>query len=136
MTIISWIIFGLIVGAIAKFLVPGKDGSGWVATIVLGILGSFVGGYLANLLFNGNGNVNAAGPAGWLGSIIGPIVLLLIYRSFVGRRTGPPPSSTLPPLHPGAPAPRPRSGIRQRLQPVSLERRIRVAARQPPLVFS
>ena len=82
MAIISWLIFGLIVGAIAKFLMPGRDAGGWVATILLGIAGSFVGGFLAQVLL-GSGNQTA----GWIGSIIGAMVLLGIYRAFVGRRT-------------------------------------------------
>ena len=84
-SIIGWIIFGAIVGVIARFLMPGRDAMGWVATIVLGILGSFAGGFLANLLFRGDVAVNS--PASWIGSIIGAIVLLAIYRAVVGRRT-------------------------------------------------
>ena len=82
MNIIGWLIFGLIVGAIAKFLMPGRDPGGWIVTILLGIAGSFVGGFLASTLTGG-----PAGPAGWIGSIIGAIVLLFIYRLIVGRRT-------------------------------------------------
>lgn len=79
-SIIGWIIFGLIAGAIAKLLVPGHDPGGWIVTILLGIAGSFVGGFLASMLGFGGG------PAGWIGSIIGAILLLLIYRMVVGRR--------------------------------------------------
>jgi uncharacterized membrane protein YeaQ/YmgE (transglycosylase-associated protein family) len=84
-TIVMWIVFGAVVGIIARFLVPGPDPMGWVTTIVLGIIGSFVGGYLAQLLFQGS----AALPpptAGWIGSIIGAIVVLLIWRYTQGRR--------------------------------------------------
>jgi uncharacterized membrane protein YeaQ/YmgE (transglycosylase-associated protein family) len=79
-SIIGWIVFGLIAGAIAKFLVPGRDPGGWIVTILLGIAGSFVGGFLASMLGFGGG------PAGWIGSILGAIILLLIYRMVVGRR--------------------------------------------------
>lgn len=82
MSIIGWIIFGAIVGAIAKFLMPGRDPGGWIVTILLGIAGSFVGGYLASMLGR-----DQNGPAGWIGSIIGAIILLFIYRLIVGRRT-------------------------------------------------
>jgi uncharacterized membrane protein YeaQ/YmgE (transglycosylase-associated protein family) len=83
MNIIGWLLFGLIVGAIAKFLMPGRDPGGWIVTILLGIAGSFVGGFLAStLLGRGDGN-NAAG---WIGSIIGAMLLLFIYRMIVGRR--------------------------------------------------
>ena len=83
--IVTWIIFGAIVGVIARFLMPGRDPMGWVGTIVLGIIGSFVGGFLSQLLFAGN----AALPpptSGWIGSIIGALVVLAIYRWYQGRR--------------------------------------------------
>jgi uncharacterized membrane protein YeaQ/YmgE (transglycosylase-associated protein family) len=81
MNFIGWILFGLVVGAIAKFLMPGRDPGGWIVTILLGIAGSFVGGFLASTLM---GSEQTA--AGWIGSIIGAIVLLFIYRLIVGRR--------------------------------------------------
>ena len=81
-TILGWILFGLVVGAIAKLLMPGRDPGGWIVTILLGIAGSFVGGWVAGML---TGNADR-GPAGWIGAIIGAIVLLLLYRLFVGRR--------------------------------------------------
>ena len=82
MSFIGWIIFGAIVGAIAKFLMPGKDPGGWIVTILLGIAGSFVGGFLATAVMGKNEQT-----AGWIGSIIGAMVLLFIYRLIVGRRT-------------------------------------------------
>jgi uncharacterized membrane protein YeaQ/YmgE (transglycosylase-associated protein family) len=84
-TIVTWIVFGAIVGIIARFLMPGRDPMGWVATILLGIVGSFVGGFLAQLVFAGN----AAFPpptSGWVGSIIGALVVLWLYRYSQGRR--------------------------------------------------
>jgi uncharacterized membrane protein YeaQ/YmgE (transglycosylase-associated protein family) len=80
MNIIGWLLFGLVVGAIAKFLMPGRDPGGWIVTILLGIAGSFVGGFLASMLGHNEQS------AGWIGSIIGAIALLFIYRLFVGRR--------------------------------------------------
>lgn len=82
MSFIGWIIFGAIVGAIAKFLMPGKDPGGWIVTILLGIAGSFVGGFLATKVMG-----RPEQTAGWIGSIIGAMVLLFIYRLIVGRRT-------------------------------------------------
>ena len=81
MNILGWILFGLVIGAIAKFLMPGRDPGGWIVTILLGIAGSFVGGFLASALL---GRENQT--AGWIGSIIGAMVLLFIYRLIVGRR--------------------------------------------------
>lgn len=84
-TIILWIVFGAIVGIVARFLVPGSDPMGWIGTIVLGIVGSFVGGFLAQLLFTGNASIPPP-TAGWIGSIIGAIVVLFVYRYTQGRR--------------------------------------------------
>lgn len=81
MNFIGWILFGLVVGAIAKFLMPGRDPGGWIVTILLGIAGSFVGGFLATTLMG-----RETQSAGWIGSIIGAIALLFIYRLIVGRR--------------------------------------------------
>jgi len=78
---LGWILFGLVVGIIAKFLMPGRDPGGWIVTILLGIAGSFVGGFLAQTLL-GRGNSTA----GWIGSILGAILLLFIYRLVTGRR--------------------------------------------------
>ncbi|MDP9349232.1 MAG: GlsB/YeaQ/YmgE family stress response membrane protein [Gemmatimonadota bacterium] len=84
MTIIGWIIFGAIVGAIGKLLMPGRDPGGIVVTILLGIAGSLVGGFLARSLFGGGGESNGAG---WIGSIIGVMILLFAYRMLAGRRS-------------------------------------------------
>lgn len=81
MGILGWILFGLIVGAIAKLLMPGRDPGGWIVTILLGIAGAFVGGWLGSMFFG-----TAEGPAGWIGAILGAMLLLLIYRLVVGRR--------------------------------------------------
>lgn len=77
--LIGWIVFGLIVGAIAKFLLPGNDSNSILNTILLGIAGSFVGGFLGNLLFGSKGE-NAARYGGWIMSIVGAIVLQLAIR--------------------------------------------------------
>jgi uncharacterized membrane protein YeaQ/YmgE (transglycosylase-associated protein family) len=82
-SILVWIVVGAIVGVIARFIVPGPDPLGWLGTIVLGIVGSFVGGFLANLIFAGQASVQ---PAGWIGSIVGAVIVLLIWRSVGGRR--------------------------------------------------
>lgn len=81
MSILGWILFGLVVGAIAKLLMPGNDPGGWIVTILLGIAGSFVGGFLGQMLFGAGSQT-----AGWIGSILGAMLLLLIYRLVIGRR--------------------------------------------------
>ena len=84
-TLLLWILFGAVVGVIARFLVPGADPMGWIGTILLGIVGSFAGGFLAQLFFQGV--VSFPPPtSGWIGSIIGAIVVLLIWRMSHGRR--------------------------------------------------
>lgn len=84
MGLIVFLIVGLIAGFIARALVPGRDPMGWFGTMILGIIGSFVGGTLAALLFGGTLDVT---PAGLLGSILGSIVVLLIWRAMGGERT-------------------------------------------------
>jgi uncharacterized membrane protein YeaQ/YmgE (transglycosylase-associated protein family) len=84
MGLIVFLIVGLIAGFIARALVPGRDPMGWMGTMILGIIGSFVGGTLAALLFGGTLDVT---PAGLLGSVIGSIVVLVIWRAMGGERT-------------------------------------------------
>ncbi|MGH2472898.1 MAG: GlsB/YeaQ/YmgE family stress response membrane protein [Candidatus Limnocylindria bacterium] len=83
MGIIVFLIVGLIAGFIARALVPGPDPMGWLGTMVLGIVGSFVGGTLLSLVTTGTLDISATGI---LGSIIGAIVVLLIWRAMGGRR--------------------------------------------------
>lgn len=79
MGIIAWIVLGLIAGALAKLLMPGKDGGGWFITMALGIAGAFVGGYLGTAL-----GVGGAADGINVGSIItataGAFILLLVYK--------------------------------------------------------
>ena len=84
MGLIVFLIVGLIAGFIARALVPGPDPMGWLGTMILGVIGSFVGGTLAALLFGGTLDVT---PAGLIGSILGSIVVLLIWRAMGGERT-------------------------------------------------
>ena len=84
MGILWMIIIGLIAGAIAKLIMPGKDPGGIVMTIILGIAGSFVGGLLANMLGMGSDRDSTAG---LIGSVIGAIIILAVYRMIAGRRT-------------------------------------------------
>jgi len=82
MGIVVTLIVGLIVGAIAKLLVPGRDPGGWIITILLGIAGAVVGTWLGRVL----GLYRADEYAGWIASVIGAVLLLLIYRMVVRRR--------------------------------------------------
>jgi uncharacterized membrane protein YeaQ/YmgE (transglycosylase-associated protein family) len=87
--IIALIIIGLIAGAVARLVLPGPDPIGILGTIVVGIIGSFVGGFLGYVLFHHDMKEGALQPSGILGSIIGAIIVLWIYRkvSHNGGRT-------------------------------------------------
>lgn len=88
-TIIGWLVFGLVVGFIARALVPGRDDIGVLRTVVLGVIGSVVGGLVFGLL---TGGLRGFQPTGWIGSIIGAVVVLLVYNRFVvGRGRAPRP---------------------------------------------
>lgn len=84
MGILSWIILGLLAGGIAKFLMPGKDPGGCFLTIILGIVGASVGGWIGTQL--GFGSVQQFDMRGLGIAILGSLVLLLIYRMIAGRR--------------------------------------------------
>jgi len=84
--IIGLIVIGLIAGALARLLVPGRDPMSIGATIVLGIIGSFIGGFLADVLFRNDANDRGLSPAGLLGSVVGAVIALLIYRAVNQRR--------------------------------------------------
>ena len=82
MAILSTILVGLVVGVIAKLLMPGKDPGGFIVTILLGIAGAFIATYLGQAL----GWYKAGQPAGWIMSIIGAMILLLLYRFLFKRK--------------------------------------------------
>ncbi len=82
MGILSWILFGLVVGVIAKLLMPGRDPGGFIVTILLGVAGALIGGFIGRAM----GLYQTNEGAGWLMSILGAIVLLAIYRMMVRRR--------------------------------------------------
>ncbi len=76
MGILAWIVSGLIVGALAKLVMPGKDPGGIIVTILLGIVGSMLGGFIGQAL----GFYQRGQAAGWIVSIIGAVIVLAIYR--------------------------------------------------------
>jgi uncharacterized membrane protein YeaQ/YmgE (transglycosylase-associated protein family) len=80
--VIGWVIFGLIVGAVAKLLMPGRDPGGIIVTMALGIAGALLGGFLGRAL----GWYGENDAAGFLMSLVGAVLLLWIYRMMVGRR--------------------------------------------------
>jgi len=83
--IIGLIVIGAVAGFLARLLVPGPDPMSIPMTILLGVVGSFVGGFLINLIFRGDADIS---PAGWIGSIGGAVIVLLVYRATLrGRGT-------------------------------------------------
>lgn len=82
-TIVGWIVFGLIAGFIARAIVPGKDDIGLLRTILLGVVGSVVGGLVFGLLTVG---IRGFEPTGWIGSVIGAVIVLLVYNRVTGRK--------------------------------------------------
>ncbi len=82
MEILWFVLFGLIVGVLAKLIMPGRDPGGIIVTAILGIVGSLLGTFVGRALFRGPNY-----RAGWIMSIIGAIVVLAIYRMIIARRT-------------------------------------------------
>lgn len=80
--IIAWTFFGLVAGLLGRLLVPGRQPMGWVTTIVLGIIGSFAGGFITYLVRGGE----LGQPAGLVMSIIGAVVVLVLYLSMAKRQ--------------------------------------------------
>lgn len=83
MGLLYTLLIGLVVGVIAKFLMPGNDPGGWIITILLGIAGAFVGTFLGRSL----GLYTDGQAAGWIASVVGAMILLAGYRLISGRRT-------------------------------------------------
>ncbi|EBI3183589.1 GlsB/YeaQ/YmgE family stress response membrane protein [Salmonella enterica] len=79
MGIIAWIVFGLIAGVIAKLLMPGRDGGGFILTCILGIVGAVVGGWLATM-FGIGGSISGFNLHSFLVAVVGAIVALVIFR--------------------------------------------------------
>ena len=86
MGIIAFLILGLLAGAIAKALIPGDDPGGIIITMLIGVIGALLGGFLAGALFDKDPMDEFFDLSTWLTAIVGSIILLLIYRAVAGRR--------------------------------------------------
>lgn len=85
MGIIAWIVFGFVVGLIARAVVPGRQGMGFVMTTLLGVAGALIGGLVSSALF-ASGSMTRFEPAGFIGALIGAILLLVIFGAVTGPR--------------------------------------------------
>jgi uncharacterized membrane protein YeaQ/YmgE (transglycosylase-associated protein family) len=82
MDFLLYLLTGLIVGAVAKFLMPGRDPGGCIVTMIIGLIGSAIGGFLARMLGIEGGNF-----IGFIFAVIGSVILLVLYRIIIGKRT-------------------------------------------------
>jgi len=85
MGILGWIVLGLLAGAIAKAILPGNDPGGIIITMIIGIVGALLGGFLGQALFGVDTLDEFFDISTWLTAIVGAIILLLLYRMVVGR---------------------------------------------------
>lgn len=81
MGVLGWIVFGLVVGLVAKFLMPGRDPGGFVITVILGIVGAVLGGFIGRSL----GWYRTEDPVGFLMALVGALILLAVYRAMSRR---------------------------------------------------
>jgi uncharacterized membrane protein YeaQ/YmgE (transglycosylase-associated protein family) len=89
MHIIGFIIFGLVIGLLARAIFPGRQSMGWLATAILGMIGSLVGGLIGHALFGSSSQADGTWgftPGGWISSIVGAIIVLWVYLALAGRR--------------------------------------------------
>jgi uncharacterized membrane protein YeaQ/YmgE (transglycosylase-associated protein family) len=86
MNFLAFLLLGLIAGAIAKLILPGRQGGGWIMTLILGVIGALLGGFLGNLLFNVGVN-EFFSLSSWLLAIGGAIIVLLVYGAITKNRS-------------------------------------------------
>jgi uncharacterized membrane protein YeaQ/YmgE (transglycosylase-associated protein family) len=83
--VLSWIVLGLIVGTVAKILLPGRDPGGVVGTIVIGVVGAFLGGWLSARFLDRPVSHHVVDPSLWVAAVAGSLVLLILYRILFGN---------------------------------------------------
>lgn len=87
MGVILFILFGLVVGLIARALMPGRQPIGFILTALLGMAGSVVGSFIGSLIRGGNDAMEARDPYNWIGAVLGALLLLFVYGLVAGRKT-------------------------------------------------
>lgn len=86
MPFISWILIGLIMGAIARAVLPGRTDGGWVTSLIIGVVGALLGGWIAQALFNVESNTGFFSFTTWLWAFIGSLLVLVIWGAVTGRK--------------------------------------------------
>ncbi|MFE9621372.1 GlsB/YeaQ/YmgE family stress response membrane protein [Streptomyces sp. NPDC006527] len=86
MGIIAWILIGLLAGAIAKLLLPGKDPGGIIVTMLIGVVGGLLGGWLGKVIFGVDSIDGFFDLSTWIAAIVGSLILLVLYRAVTGNR--------------------------------------------------
>jgi uncharacterized membrane protein YeaQ/YmgE (transglycosylase-associated protein family) len=86
MGIIGWIVIGLIMGAIARAIVPGKQKGGWIITLILGVLGALLGGFIASAVFGTNVNDEFFDLGTWGFALLGSLIVVFIWSWFTSRK--------------------------------------------------
>ena len=87
MSWILFVLFGLVVGLIARALMPGRQPMGFILTALLGIAGSFLGSFVGGLIQGQGDNIDTADPYNWIGAVLGALLLLFLYGLMAGRKT-------------------------------------------------
>lgn len=87
MGVILFILFGLVVGLIARALMPGRQPIGFILTALLGMAGSVVGSFIGSLIRGGNDAMEVRDPYNWIGAVLGALLLLFVYGLVAGRKT-------------------------------------------------
>jgi len=87
MHVIGFILFGLVVGLIARALMPGRQPMGFILTAILGMAGSFLGSWVGGLIHGQGDAMETSDPYNWIGAVLGSLLLLFLYGMFASRRT-------------------------------------------------
>ncbi len=87
MGFLAFLLLGLIAGAIAKAILPGNNGGGWVSTLILGVIGALLGGWLGGLIFKVDTMQNFWSLSSWITAIVGSVIVLVIYGAVTGRKS-------------------------------------------------
>lgn len=86
MGIIAWLILGLIAGAIARLILPGQQGTGWIGALITGIIGALLGGWIAGAIFNIDTMNSFFSLSTWIFAILGGVIVAFIWQAITGRR--------------------------------------------------